>query len=735
MEKDTLIKELLSELSYRSNEGYPILDNREHISIIAEILDEWNLTEIKNELIKNLLEADGETFTATNKETGETSVFKSKDNRDAAIEKGTHTKKEDSEEDDSKEKPKTSLDPTTSAGKDFNDSLPDSDAAKIKKPKNGVKSRVLPKEMDSTELGRVVSETGDTDVKNTMLDVGYGGYEKKTGSKPAPGGPGSAFNEIVSGELVLILEKYPDMTEDELADYSHKRFGNTKLGKEQKDTSGLVKNADIEKRREEAKGTGTHSKPQFPEQHKQVMKERATYSKSRVATASAIKKHKATQERIKNLQSNKLFGKETKTYPFYGAGVSIDAQVDMVNNAKGKVYLPNGTEVDKVDLIKFIKAGGGGMNPSDTATFVTDENGNLLVQFHSDKTTTSDIQDNSTLANEEVNYNSYIEKSSLSDEDKVACKKINKEDSDKMRVIEEKYNQQSVPIATNLLKLDKNKISKILDEDEGTMVQNMNDAIYGETARKSGDLSKINKKWDKYLPKGANPEDLTPLQKSEMINKFVADGGKLNANMVKSINKVALQYQKENPDTLGLDVKKLLSEQRTEVVKTQREKIRKMNNFTVDVDGVSVGAGTLMEAEENIRGFHLTMMDYPPKAYVKGDPSSITGTSLDVNMGGVVVNGEVLRGCLDVKDTTEFKQKFKLIEEEELTYDSEDRNEEGNRTGNVTGKKVFTYVVDTEGGRKELGYKSYRSKEGASGKTNNTMTYSTEMQKCFKSKS
>ena len=69
------------------------------------------------------------------------------------------------------------------------------------------------------------------------------------------------------------------------------------------------------------------------------------------------------------------------------------------------------------------------------------------------------------------------------------------------------------------------------------------------------------------------------------------------------------------------------------------------------------------------------------------------------------------------------------------TYDSEDRDDEGNRTGNVTGKRVFTYVVDDKDGRKELGYKSYRSKEGASGKTNNTMTYSTEIQKCFKSKS
>ena len=37
MEKNELIKELLSELSYRSNEGYTMLDNREQISILAEI--------------------------------------------------------------------------------------------------------------------------------------------------------------------------------------------------------------------------------------------------------------------------------------------------------------------------------------------------------------------------------------------------------------------------------------------------------------------------------------------------------------------------------------------------------------------------------------------------------------------------------------------------------------------------------------------------------------------------
>ena len=40
--------------------------------------------------LNNLL--NEETFTATNKKTGKTSVFKSKDSRDSAIKAGTHSK-------------------------------------------------------------------------------------------------------------------------------------------------------------------------------------------------------------------------------------------------------------------------------------------------------------------------------------------------------------------------------------------------------------------------------------------------------------------------------------------------------------------------------------------------------------------------------------------------------------------------------------------------------------------
>ena len=94
------------------------------------------------------------------------------------------------------------------------------------------------------------------------------------------------------------------------------------------------------------------------------------------------------------------------------------------------------------------------------------------------------------------------------------------------------------------------------------------------------------------------------------------------------------------------------------------------------------------------------------------ETSSMVGSSLDINMGGVKVNGEVLRGCMGVDNTTEFKQKFKLIEAEELVKDGE---------GNVTGKTVFVYAIDSDGKEIQIGEKSYRSKAGATGKTNNTI--------------
>ena len=58
MTKQEFIDNLLREVSYRSIEGYPNLNNPAHVSLLSEILTEWGMGDIKDELIYNLTEAE-----------------------------------------------------------------------------------------------------------------------------------------------------------------------------------------------------------------------------------------------------------------------------------------------------------------------------------------------------------------------------------------------------------------------------------------------------------------------------------------------------------------------------------------------------------------------------------------------------------------------------------------------------------------------------------------------------
>ncbi len=629
----TDLDKIVKEWGYRVKDGKPNPSNSTHLYHLSEILIEykWPL-QVIDELLQNLKEGD-EWWTKLSPEQQAQYI---KD----------HPKSQKAQ--DAKEKEK---------------------GEEPKKKKTGIISG------DTSE--------GDNQVKSDMFKYGYTGYEKATGLKPAPGGAGSAFNEIASGEGVHTLNENPDMTEEELARDMYEKTKDTELGQEQAQSSGTGKVPD-------------------------GIKNKKLWSKCVVSARSAKKKHERTQKRVKRLQEEKKFGKPQKTLTFYGAKDSIDAQVKSVEKVN-KVILPNGQEVTKEDAITFIKAGGGGMNPSDTGTFVIDDNGNLLIQFHSDKTSTSDIQDNSTIAQEGENYKNYINKSDISDDKKQKAKKIVDVISEKINVIEENYNNQAVPIANRLSELPIEDQIEVIENDKGTLKKNIEVTLFGKGGLK--------KQFQDYLPVDKSPEDLTLQEKYEMIRKIVTDG-KGKGNETKVINKVGLGLQKVKPDTEGIDVKKNLSLQRKKVVSLQRERVNNLNEL-------NSGLGTRMEANETNRAFHLGMMDYPPKKYEEGNPHSIMGSALDVNMGGTIVNGEVLKSCLGVENTKEFMNDFELEESDKLQYDAQ---------GNVTGKRVFTYVVDKEGKRVELGYKTYRSKSGATGKTNNTMSYSTDMQNCFKGK-
>jgi hypothetical protein len=58
MTQHQFIVELLAELSYRSDEGYPILNKESHQTILGDILIEWGFGEIKSEIIQNLQEVE-----------------------------------------------------------------------------------------------------------------------------------------------------------------------------------------------------------------------------------------------------------------------------------------------------------------------------------------------------------------------------------------------------------------------------------------------------------------------------------------------------------------------------------------------------------------------------------------------------------------------------------------------------------------------------------------------------
>ena len=680
------------------NNGKTLLDggitDEAQLRVVYEVMSELESEEIAEQLIRNLLEAKGDDkidpdteveYTNADgdkkKTTYKTAIASKKDSPQYKAADKLRKEKESGKEDDNEKFSKA--DQTQMMTQAERDAQAKSKAVDSKPEKSS--------KMSGNVYGN--AGEGDTDVKNDMFKYGFRGYQKGTGRKPAPGSPGSAFNEIASGEGVHILSENPNMTEEELARKMYEQYKETALGKEQTRSSGVG------------------SIPSDIENDK-------LYSKCVISARSARTKYDTTQKRVSDLQSNGKFGSIDKIDTYYGAAESIEAQVKDINDAN-KILLPNGTEVSKEDAIEFVKAGGGGMNPSDTATFAKDKGGNLLIQFHSDKTSTSDIQDNSTLAQEGENYKSYISKiDGISDDVKAKATEVVEDYSNRMSEIEDNYNNQTAKIAGRLSELPIKTQVDIIEKDKGTLKKNIEVAIFGKDGSPKSQFRD-------YLPAGATSDSLSIEDKYNAIRRLVADGnGKTNE--IKVITKVGLALQSKDPSVEGIDVKTLISDEREQVVKLQRERIQKLNSQgSVDVDGVAVPLGRLMEAEETIRGFHLSLMDYPPKDYKEGDPSSMVGTSLDVNMGGTQVNGEKLRGCMGVNNSTEFKQKFRLNEVDEIMTDD---------NGNVTGKTVFVYAIDSEGKQIEIGKKSYRSKAGATGKTNNTFTYSTEMQKCFKSK-
>jgi len=510
-----------------------------------------------------------------------------------------------------------------------------------------------------------------------------------------------------------MLDVNPDMTDEELIDKMVNTIGQTPLGQLQSKSSGIPIPAALKEAKQVAKQSG--DKAALVKANQQIN----TYTKCVIAAKSARVKYNTTQERISTLQGLGKFGKPQSPVTYYGATQSITAQVSAVDNAS-RVLLPSGVEISKDDAKKFIKMGGGGANPSDTATFVSDDKGNLMLQFHSDKTSTADIQGSKTVSAENKSVLARITRNeTLSPKQKqLALDAVNIHNT-QIREIEEGYQNQAIGVAAGLKTLPiEDQVLAIQLESTKVGKNYLDIAVVGTDG--------VKKQYITYIPADADPANLTDVQKYDMIRSVVADGNG-TANDVKVISKVtkAIQGKLGNDTPDAINISKMLSSQRKQAVETIRDRRKALDN----IDPGPPPLGVQQETEEIISGFHLGVIDdidYNPGSDDNARMSAIMNSSFDVNMGGVVVNKKTLRAALGVESIAELQQKFNVEDVEEFTYADKEKTI-------ITGKKVYTYVVNKDDGEKlKVGYKTYRSTEGATGKSRTTITYDPEFQKKLK---
>jgi hypothetical protein len=722
-------EEILLELSYRVDSGIPDLTNEYHIEHLIDILRENgipNATELaKTAQIHfsqlNETSTKEPTFTAIKNDTGNLSHFSSEETKDAAIEAGTHR------------------DPTVTKSEPETTAVQPPQAVDLNKVKNVVTTLYGGK--NGTLMGKITE--GDNQVKTDMLKHGYNGYQKATGKKPAPGGAGSAFNEILSCEAAKILEKSPDLNEEELTRVLISQYCNTKLGQEQSATAEVI---------------GSLPKD---------LKSSPCASKALVCARAGRSKYDGVASEVSDLQQKGLLSKNTQMNSFYGAADSKTAQIELLRNLKGKIYTGDGTEIKRDDAIAFVAASGGGYNPSDTSIFTTDDTGNVLLNFYSDKTSTADIQDNSTIIseiNDKFNQIKSLQESGIikENEAKMAFGLLTQH-AKNVTAIEETYSNSTQSIASNLINLKDNKGTTIKDQlmalngekgtSDRTLLKNFEKATIGINRKRNEPMVKPTLL--PYLPEEADKENPTQEHLLKAVMGICASGGG-NADQQKIVNKISKILNDEfintgvtPPD--GIDVNNIIGAQRKEVVESHHNLFRELDSNKITIDGAEIGLGTYLQSQDVVKSFHLKMMDAPPKKYEPGNPQSLIYSSFSVNMGGTVVNGKVMRECMGATNTLDFQKNFSVKEEKQFTYEHSEKDARAQlalkginqptqkqleNARNITGMKIFTYALNKADGTKiDVGWRNYRPKTGKTGKTNTTMQYSPRMQNCFKSKS
>ena len=676
---------ILNELSYRVSSGTPDLTNEQHIIKLWDILKEhdWSV-DARVELLKNL----NEMSVVKNKKSDNIYTVKKFNPQTQTIIKKNATKDDEKKAqqgagEDEFEEP---TDDDTTTDSDFNEE--DYIYDETSTNSEGIEEAVDLQTED---------EFSDNEIKLFLLKHGYGTHEDEDGNiiKAAPGNKTSLFNEIISGEVVSIIQENPDLTDKEIAAILEERYGDLKGFKDGK-------------------------------------------KKLAISIAAGRNKHKQMNDGVDLLNEQidpdtgkEKIGKDVKVRTFYGHKDSLAKMIKLVENSKGPFYTSEGVKIEKEDLIKLIKKSGGGDNPSDTAMIGVDSEGRCIVMFHSDKDDMEAIQANSTVMKQINTMIEDIDKMDIPDEEKQEIKRDLEETKRRIKENERELKQVVVEPA--------NKLSDKLSEDPETFLQNIKDDAnlprYSEKSAKAGQpitsvSSKLeevtgnpqNKKEylnDKYLPEGVTEETATEAQKVKAFLDWVGDPERIKENEERikrgedpiEPNGEQMKFLQRLARQNDMPLDKQIGEVKERNIKIQHEAFDKLNERKAP-DGTPLG--THIEFENFMKQFHLGeegVHKYPGL--------------FSISAGETMVDRKKLQHCLGIKDIKGFKKRFSVSkpgEGERTTYKT------GSNKTVITGRDIFYY--NDEG--KKIAKQTQRSKQGPISKLATTYQYDKATSDCFK---
>ena len=688
-----IIDNILVEWAYRVHDGMPNPKNAHHIQELRESMEELNLpNKVIYEVIQNLINEE-QVFYSRSKESGRIVQYKNKDNYQNGIKDGSHEKvdQDDAEKEFEKQGGEEKPEKETKQTIDY-------DTEKYMTTKSDKEEKTFTKSTDifkGVEPGEL-KQSGDYEIKNLGLKHGYKEIKNKNGNtifKPAPGNAGSMLNEIISGEVSNILQENPNLSEEELMDTMINQFGETELLKQNKGS----------------KPAGGMLKSKIPDG-----KDPGLHSKLLIAIRAGKRKHKKA---TKSASKNNFKNPQVKNY--YGHKESFKS---MINDLDGKEVIgPNGKPVPMEEAIELINSGGGGDNPSDTATLVFDSDSNKVIMlFHSDKDSTDAIIAQSSLRAEatanEKSIDGLVENGKITEEEAEQIKGSQIELIEEREKIESELKKVGAQPANFFLeKVSMSEVLKSAKSDEGPdgpdkdkTSTKLNASLYSR--------GKPHSSLKPYL----TSENPTEEELMEAFFKFMSDGDKETEPTEKQITLMD-RLNRRDASKGAPDIDAKIEEIRDRTIQIESDYIKRNDSIKMDVDGEEVGLGTFLESNTIFKQFHLEAMDEQSETGVHKYPGMF-----ETNHAGLAVDGEVLRKCMPgVKNKNDFVKNFEVGESQEQ------KGVSGTQKGRTTGSKRIVYAVTAEGDKIPIGVKVARTKTGKLGKLQTVYQWSPEMKKCF----